>query len=128
MRNEVKDSGLVWLTLFISSSTLLCCTLPVLLVALGFGASLAILTTRMHWWITLAEYKFWLFFCSAALLLMAYWALRRTKGMCPVDPVLAKKCKHLQKWNSVVYYVSVFIWVVGFFSAYLAVPIASLFE
>ena len=126
MRNETRDHALVWLALITSSSTLLCCTLPVLFVALGLGATLAMMTAQLHWWIVLAEHKFGLFLISSLMLLVAYWALRHSENSCPVDPILAKKCQFLQRWNKRIFFVSVIIWIIGFFSAYLAAPLTAM--
>lgn len=124
--NGLKDSGLVWLTFLTSVSTLLCCTFPVIFVALGFGAALAAMSTQLHWWIVLAEYKFWLFLISGLLLIFTYWTLTRSEQSCPIDPELAKKCKRLLRINYIILFISLCIWLIGFFSAYLAAPLASL--
>jgi hypothetical protein len=73
----------------------------------------------------LAEHKFWLFLISALLLLLSYWTLRKSENTCPVDPVLAQKCRLLQRWNRWVFRAALIIWGIGFFSAYLAAPLAS---
>ena len=46
-----------WLTLFITSGTLLCCALPILLVSLGFGAVAASLNYNIPGLLFLAENK-----------------------------------------------------------------------
>src|SRR5665213_3663115 len=102
MKPETKAAGLAWITFLTSTSTLICCTLPILFVALGFGASLASMTTQFHWWITFSEYKFWLFLMSGILILFSFWTLKRQGRFCPTDPVLAKKCLRLQRFNMIV--------------------------
>ena len=39
--NWQDKSYLRWLTLFVTSGTLLCCALPIILVSMGFGAVVA---------------------------------------------------------------------------------------
>lgn len=75
-----------WLTLFASMGTLICCALPLLLVTLGFGASVAALTNSAPFLISLSEHKEWIFAGSGALLLVSAWLLYRPGQTCPVDP------------------------------------------
>lgn len=123
MRREIKEALLAWLSFFGSLSTLLCCTLPILFVVLGFGASLVVFSTHFQWWVKLGEYKFWLFIVSAALLIFSYWIMKMSGQVCPTDPILAKKCEYLRKWNWRIILISFIIWGVGFISAYLLTPI-----
>jgi hypothetical protein len=44
-----------WLTLFAATATLICCALPLVLVTLGFGASVAALTNSVPFLISLSE-------------------------------------------------------------------------
>ena len=48
-----------WLTLFVTSGTLLCCALPILLVTLGFGAVVASLNYNIPGLLFLAEHQSW---------------------------------------------------------------------
>ncbi|PHS69828.1 MAG: hypothetical protein COB22_08440, partial [Cycloclasticus sp.] len=57
-----------WLTLFASSTTFICCVLPLLLVGLGMGASVAFLTSSFPQLIWLSEHKNWVFLMSAVVL------------------------------------------------------------
>jgi len=41
---------------------------------------------------------------------------------CPIDLVLGKLCDKTQAWNRRVYWASVILWVIGFFAAFLALP------
>lgn len=52
--------GLGWLTLLTSGTTLVCCALPIALVTLGFGATVAALTSALPVLVTLSGYKTWL--------------------------------------------------------------------
>ena len=112
-----------WLVLFASSTTLVCCALPILLVSVGLGAVSASLFANLPVLVTLAQYKAWMFAGSGGVLLLAAWLLFRPGRACPADPVLAEQCEKAQRWNKRFYWVSVGIWVAGFGAAYLALPI-----
>ena len=88
-----------WLVLFTSSSTLICCALPIILVTLGLGAVSASLFETLPFLVTLTKYKLWMFLGSAAMLTLGGWALYRPGRFCPTDPVLAAKCNAAHRWN-----------------------------
>ena len=121
MRQEHKEASLTWLTFLTSTTTLLCCTIPILLITLGFGATLASVVSDLTWWGKISEYKFLIFITSGLLLLITFWVLRKAGQICPIDPLLAKKCQKIRKWNWRILWLSITIWVVGFISAYLLV-------
>ncbi len=119
----VKERGATWLTLFASTGTLVCCALPIILVALGLGATVATLTSNFPFLVTLSEHKAWVFAGSGAMLVLSGWLLSRPGRACPADPELGAVCSRAQVWNRRVYWASVAIWGVGFAAAYLALPI-----
>lgn len=112
-----------WLVLFASSTTLVCCALPILLVSLGLGAVSASLFANLPFLVTLAQYKAWMFAGSGGVLLLAAWLLFRPGRACPADPDLAEQCEKAHRWNTRLYWVSVGIWVIGLGAAYLALPV-----
>ncbi len=112
-----------WIVLFTSSTTLVCCALPILLVTLGLGAVSASLFANLPLLVTLAQYKAWMFTGSVAVLLVTAWLLFRPGRACPTDPELAEQCDNAHRWNIRFLGASVVIWVVGFAAAYLALPI-----
>jgi hypothetical protein len=112
-----------WLVLFASSTTLVCCALPILLVSVGLGAVSASLFASLPFLVTMAQYKAWMFAGSGGVLVLAAWLLFRSGRACPTDPVLAEQCDKAHRWNTRFYWVSVGIWVAGFGAAYLALPI-----
>lgn len=118
-----KQTGLTWLTLFASTGTLLCCALPITLVALGMGATVVALTSSFPLLITLSQYKIWIFLISGTLLAVSGWIMVRPGQSCPTDPELGRLCNRVQVWNRRVYRASVVIWGSGFFAAYLALPL-----
>jgi len=117
-----------WLVLFTSSTTLVCCALPILLVSLGLGAVSASLFANLPFLVTLAQYKEWMFAGSGAVLILTGWMLFRAGRACPADPELAQLCDRAYRWNTRFFWSSAVIWVLGFAAAYLALPIYSWLE
>ena len=123
-RNEPGHTGkLSWLTLFASTGTLLCCALPILLVSLGLGATVAALTSGFPFLITLGENKAWVFALSGGLLLLTGWLLYRPGRACPADRAMNDLCTRAHLWNRRIYGSSIAVWGIGFFAAYLALPL-----
>jgi len=106
-----EGSGVTWFTLFASTGTLVCCALPIILVTLGMGAAVASLTSAFPFLITLSQHKTW------------GWLIHRPGRSCPTDPRLQHACTRSQRWNRRIYWTSVIIWAIGFFAAYLALPL-----
>ncbi len=117
------STGISWLTLFASSGTLVCCALPIILVTLGMGATVAALTSTLPFLIVLSQHKIWVFIFSGLMLAVSAWFIYRPNQSCPVDPTQAKLCARSKKWNKRIYWFSVIIWSIGFFAAFLALPI-----
>jgi len=114
---------LTWLALFATTGTLVCCALPIVLVTLGLGAAVAALTSTFPFLITLSQHKVWVFLVSALLLLVAGWALHRPGRVCPADAELGRACDRAMVWNRRLYWTAVALWGIGFFAAYLALPL-----
>ncbi len=116
-RNSLATSVL---SLFASSSTLICCALPALLVALGAGAALSGLVGAFPQIVWLSEHKVGLFI-FAGLMLAASGALQwvNRNAPCPVDPALRDACLRTRKVSLRVYWVSVGIYLVGGFFAFV---------
>ena len=123
LNNQTKEQGLTWLALFTSMSTLLCCALPIVLVSLGLGTTYAALTNSAPWIVTLGEYKAVTFTLAGVLIASAIWFTYRPGRSCPSDPLLAAKCQQLDKWNRRILIFAAIAWCIGFFAAYLALPI-----
>lgn len=109
-----------WVILLTSAGTLLCCALPIMLVSLGMGSVAAAMASNIPILITLSLHKAWIFAGSGILLLAGGWLIHRPGRTCPTDPELAALCAKVQVWNSRFYLISVLIWCVGFFFAYIA--------
>ncbi len=117
-----------WLTLFITSSTLLCCALPILLVSLGFGAAVASLNYHIPGLVFLAEHQLLTLILSAFFLIFLAWVIWRPNQSCPIDPELARHCQKAKYWNQRIFWFSVFIWCIGFFFSILLLPLRHFFN
>ncbi len=112
-----------WLTLFASTGTLICCALPIIFVSLGFGATVAALTSSFPFLITLSLHKVWIFAFSGAMLVLSGWLMYRPGRSCPTDSEQGRICHTSQTWNRRLYWSSLVIWGIGFFAAFLALPL-----
>lgn len=112
-----------WLVLFTSTTTLICCALPILLVSFGLGAVSASLFANLPWLVSLAQYKAWMFAASGAVLVLTAWLLYRPGRACPVDLELAEQCEKVRRWNSRLFWIAGGVWAAGFAAAYLALPV-----
>ena len=115
-----------WLTLFVTSSTLLCCALPILLVSLGFGAAVASLNYNIPGLVFLAEHKLWTLSLSTLFLIFLAWVIWRPNQSCPSDSHLAELCQTSKKWNKRIFWLSVSIWSIGLFFSVLLLPLRNL--
>ncbi len=118
-----RMNRLGWLALFTSTGTLICCALPIALVTLGLGATVAAISSNSPFLITLTIHKAWVFAGSSALLVVSGWLMFRPERACPADPELGALCERTQVWNCRIFWVSVGVWGVGFCTAYLALPL-----
>lgn len=113
-------SALSWLSVFASGSTLVCCALPAMLVALGAGAALSGLVSTVPQIVWLSEYKGPVFGTAAAMLAVAgilQWRARKALS-CPTDPALAAACSTTKDFSLRVWSASVVILAVGAFFAF----------
>lgn len=127
MENRSDNTRLGWLVLFASTSTLICCALPILLVTLGFGSVVAALTSHYPLLVTLSEYEGWMFGTSALLLGLAAWFIWHRQAHCPTEPELAARCKQTRLINRRVFWLAVIIWSIGFCARFLLLPLRNLF-
>ena len=118
---ELRQSAWsAWLSLLASSSTLVCCALPALLVMLGAGAALSGLVSAVPQIVWLSEHKAWVF-GVAGLLMLAGGVLqwRNRTAACPLDPRLRAACLRTRRWSLAVYLVSLALLVVGAMFAFV---------
>jgi hypothetical protein len=108
------------LSLFASSSTLICCALPALLVALGAGAALSGLVGAFPQIVWLSEHKIGLFITAGVLLAASGWLQwRHRQAPCPIDPHLRDACLRTRKVSLRVYWASLGVYLVGGFFAFV---------
>lgn len=112
--------ALGYLSLLMSFSTMICCALPALMVSLGAGATLVSLLSNVPQLIWFSEHKGWVFGIAGALLLANGVARAVIVPTCPADPELAAVCQRAQRVSSAVFYLSIALYVVGAFFAFLA--------
>jgi len=113
------------LALLGSLSTLLCCALPAVLVSLGAGAVVASAVTAVPQLVWLSEHKVPLFVFAAVMLLISgitTWLNRRTP--CPADPARARSCLRVRRFAASLFFVSVALYVTGFYFAFIAAKFA----
>jgi hypothetical protein len=108
------------LSLFASSSTLICCALPALLVGLGAGAALSSLVSVFPQLVWLSEHKTGLFVFAGLMLIgsgLPQWVNR--SAPCPVDPALRNACLRTRRTSWRVYIASVALYLLGGWFAFI---------
>jgi hypothetical protein len=117
----MKQKLIDFLTLFSSTSTLLCCALPALMVSLGLGATLAGIVSSVPQLIWLSNHKL-LVFGLGGLLLLGGGILQviNKNAPCPLDPHLRASCLRTRQNSLYLYLVSLIIYLLGSFFAFLA--------
>jgi hypothetical protein len=107
-------------SLFASSGTLVCCALPALLVGLGAGAVLSSLVSAVPQLVWLSEHKEGLFIAAGLTLAASGWLQWRTRtAPCPTDPASRNACLRTRKASARVYGISVVIYIVGGWFAFV---------
>ena len=128
LAGQVLDSPRVgvrlsWVSLFASTSTWICCALPILLVTMGAGGTLAGMTKLFPFLTTLGAHTDWMFVISGIALAAAAGLAWRSGQRCPADPVLAQQCQRLQRWNKGILWISAIVWLIGSIAAFLALHV-----
>ena len=109
------------LSLFTSGTTLICCALPATLVAIGSAATLASLVSNFPQLIWISEHKGLVFGLAGAMLAMAgYLQWQARNAPCPADAALAAVCAKTRQNALRIYWLSVAIFAVGAFFAFIA--------
>ncbi len=116
----LRETAAPAVALVTSLSTLVCCTLPAVMITLGMGAALSSLTANVPQLIWLSERKPLVFGGSFVLLCMAWFVRYLTRNMpCPADPAQAKLCSRLRAVGGWVLYIGFGVWAIGAFSAFV---------
>ena len=121
LREQRLGTRATWFSIFTSASTLLCCALPALLVALGAGAALASLVGVFPQIVWVSENSTLVFVGAGMMLAVAGYLQYRARFLpCPVDAALAAACSRQRRVSNVIYFVSLAIYVIGVSFAVLA--------
>ena len=120
MSNKKETSHVGIISLLASSTTLICCALPALFVALGAGATLASLTTIFPQLIVISQYKVSISIGTLLILTVAGIYIKKAESLpCPIDPTLRNICLKTRKRSKVLFYASVIIFLSASFFTYL---------
>lgn len=115
-------------SLFASSSTLVCCAIPALLVTLGAGAALSSLVSVFPQVVWLSENKVELFvFAGVMMLASGILQWQNRTAPCPVDPALRNACLRTRKLARRVFGASVLLYAIGGWFAFVQPWLAEAF-
>ena len=118
-----------YLTLFASSGTIICCALPALLVSIGAGAALSSLISVFPQLIILSVYKIPIFISAFIMLIISGAIQYLARSLpCPADKKLADACEKTRRLSLIIYFVSLGIFTVGIFFAFIFPFLINLFE
>jgi hypothetical protein len=104
-----------------SLGTLLCCALPAMLVSVGAGAVMASVVSAIPQLVWISEHKILLFAFAGVMLFVSGISTnvnRRTP--CPTDPAKAKSCMRVRRLSAGIFLVSLVVYAIGFFFAFVA--------
>ena len=108
----MQDKSANFLSLFASSSTLICCGLPSLFIVMGAGASFANLITVFPFLIILSQYKVYITIFALVMIFFAGQVNYKTYRMpCPANPELGSACIRARKRSRYIYYISVVLFI-----------------
>jgi len=121
-----QDFWLQYLSLFSSLGTLLCCALPSLLVLFGLGATVGSLLTAVPWLVSLSHHKNWVFTVAGVLIganvLYVHVVAPRLRVSTLTCEQRDDSCTRAAHFSIVVLWISVAIYAIGFFVAYVLGP------
>lgn len=117
MKKIFKNLG-IFLSLFTSSATLICCALPALFVLFGAGASFAVIVSHFPQLIWISKHKTVLFI-MAGILLAASKALQ-TKNQKNVCDIKKKDvCESTRQWSNITWRISALIFIIAICFTYV---------
>ena len=98
------------ISLFASSSTLICCALPAVFIVIGAGATFASIISIFPFLVVISKYKVSITLVSLLILVFAGYINYRTYYLpCPADPELGRTCLKTRKRSRSIYYFSVIL-------------------
>ena len=108
----------VFLSLFTSSATLICCALPALFVLFGAGASFAALISHFPQLIWISKQKNILFILAGlALAVSKTIEIKNNKNSCTETNKLV--CQSTREWSSITWSISAIIYVTAICFTYI---------
>jgi hypothetical protein len=115
-----RNVGFAFGTLLASTTTLVCCVLPAVLVSVGAGAVLAGLVSSFPQLVWLSEHKTGVFAVAGVLLAASGAMIWRARSLpCPADPAAARTCARLRSASAILYGVSVLAFTAGALFAFV---------
>ena len=93
-----------------------CCALPILLVALGMGGTVASMVSALPWLATLSKYKFATFGLTALVLVYSWFRVWRASS-CDLKAAQRLKMQRGILWASTA------VFILAMFAAYALLPI-----
>ena len=121
-----QNFWLQYLSLFSSLGTLLCCALRSLLVLFGLGATVGSLLTAVPWLVSLSHHKNWVFTVAGVLIganvLYVHVVAPRLRVSTLTCEQRDDSCTRAAHFSIVVLWISVAIYAIGFFVAYVLGP------
>jgi len=106
---------------------LICCALPIVLVALGAGSVVASLVSTAPWLVTLSRYKEWVFLVAGGLLAADYWILYRLRSEACQPGGVCHISHPFGRWMRRVFWGSCALFAAALFAAYLLLPVSMFF-
>jgi mercuric ion transport protein len=128
---KTRSALLNYFSLFTSVGTLLCCALPSLLVLFGLGASVASILSFLPWLVALSRHKQWTFAVSGLLIAFGFVNMYFLAPRLKVSEVCKPgdtACNEASRLSKLVLWVSLGIYAVGFFVAYVLGPLLNRFD
>ena len=104
--------------------TLVCCALPIALVAVGAGTVVASVVSTVPWLVGLSRHKEWIFLLAGLMLAADYWILyRSTNAVCKPGGVCHASHRFGRSMRRV-FWGSTVVYALGLGAAYLSLPLA----
>ncbi len=107
--------------------TLVCCALPITLVALGAGSVVASLGAAAPWLVPLTRNTEWVFALAGLLLAVNYFVLYRSTSVACQAGGVCHVSHPFGRWMRRLFWGSVTLYAVGLAAAYLLLPVAKAF-
>ena len=102
-----RNVGVATGSLLASSTTLVCCVLPAVMVSLGAGAAVVGLVTRFPQLVWLSERKVAVFLVATGFLIVSGLLMLNARNLpCPADPRAARTCARLRRTSVILFVIS----------------------